>query len=433
MAIDRHSVFALYVALLVLSAWGGVLGGSFQYDDYPNLLNDPAMGGGDLLTARLREGVRPLTRLSHVMDAWMWGDWAGGWLLGNLLLHLATVSGVLMLARARAISPAAAWTAAALFALQPSHGMTVAYVSGRAAGLMTALLVLALLAHERGLGTGRGAGRWRGLSLLAFGLACLAKETALCYPLLVLLWEAGRSETRQDLPGMLRRVAPVAALTLVLVLLVLNNQRYTQLLRYSLDLRAPLESLWHNAIALPATLSLLMRPWDLGVVHSAPQSPLWLLAWLPVAWALWKRRPWMLFALLWPVVALLPSHSLVAKSDAVSESGLYLCWLGPSLVVAQCRWVGDARRWRVVWVAALLAALVPGCLWRTQVWGDPVRLWREATVRDPDSARVWNNLGMAYLADDQLPRARAALDHALRLDPDNPRTLRNRQILELVN
>lgn len=48
-------------------------------------------------------------------------------------------------------------------------------------------------------------------------------------------------------------------------------------------------------------------------------------AWLLGALLFSRRSRWITLGMLWPVIALLPSHSFIAKADAISESGLYLC------------------------------------------------------------------------------------------------------------
>src|SRR3954469_23743062 len=81
-------------AALVVLAWGAVVFGSFQYDDFANILQDPATHDVSALLQRLATGIRPLTRLSYALSDRMFGEWAGGWLLINGLLHLLTTVGV---------------------------------------------------------------------------------------------------------------------------------------------------------------------------------------------------------------------------------------------------------------------------------------------------------------------------------------------------
>lgn len=435
--VDPWQARGFLLACITL-AWGGVLFGSFQYDDFPNILTDPATAGGTALMERLTTGIRPLTRLSYALDHALWGRWAGGWLLTNFLLHLATAYGVWRLVLARGASVVIALTAGALFALQPASGMTVAYVSGRSTGLMTALLVGALVAFEIHVRTQNKA--YLVSSLLLSLLACTAKEVALVFPALLLLWTFTRLKEGDAMRPAATSIAPFVLVAVTGVAVALSSPRYRGLLTYSMDLRTPLESLVANASALPATLSLLVRPWSLAVEHAAPSGfvattigAIVLLAWFAIALSAWRKHPWLTFGMLWPVFALLPTHSVIAKVDAVSETSLYLAWAGPSIALAVgCReWFASGRRRVAVGLVTIVLSLT--CAWRTVVWGDPVRLWREAVATAPMSARTWNNLGQAYMAKAHPKEAKRAFQMALKLEPGNVRALRNLDLLEVLD
>jgi len=93
-------------------AWGGVMFGSFQYDDFANVLNDPATTDLYALFDRLFGGIRPLTRLSYAVNAALFGDWAGGWLLVQWLVHVANVLMILRLVELRVQERRAGWIGA---------------------------------------------------------------------------------------------------------------------------------------------------------------------------------------------------------------------------------------------------------------------------------------------------------------------------------
>src|SRR4051812_37932226 len=139
---------------LTAVAWGAVVLGNFQYDDFANILQDPATHRVGALLHRLATGIRPLTRLSYALSDSMFGEWAGGWLLVNLLLHFLTTIRIAKLVHLRTLNGKAATLAGACFALQPANAEVIAYVSGRSTGLAVAFVVAALLAHEAGINDG---------------------------------------------------------------------------------------------------------------------------------------------------------------------------------------------------------------------------------------------------------------------------------------
>lgn len=137
--------------LVVLAAvWGTALGGGFRFDDFPNIVHDPATAQAGAFLERLGWGLRPLLRATYFMDHALWGMEARGFLLTNLVLHAGAVLAVFHLAARRLGNQNAALVAALVFALQPANAEAVVYLSGRSVLLSTALLLGALLAPREG-------------------------------------------------------------------------------------------------------------------------------------------------------------------------------------------------------------------------------------------------------------------------------------------
>jgi tetratricopeptide (TPR) repeat protein len=400
---------------LTLGAWGGVLGVPFHYDDFANVILDDATRDPAAWWERMSSGVRPLLRTSYLADHALFGLDSRGYHATNLALHVATVLGVWALARRRLASELAALLAAATFAVQPAHAEVVAYVSGRSTGLMTALLVAALVAHERAReAPGRRRAAWHIASAALAVAACLTKEVALVFPALLAVWE-----TRPA-----RSVLVAIGLAVAVGVLLALSPRYQALAAYSLDLRGPLESLLVNLAAVPIMVSLWLRPGALSVDHAPPPAEVLLAAAgaalvaaaIVIALLARRRAPLAALAILWTLVALAPTSSVLAKADVITEKPLYLAWIGPSLAI------GALARGRVapaVLALALVLAAGVAAAGRVAVWKDPVALWAGAVEQAPRSARAWNNLGMActLVRDDR--RARAAFLEAIRLDPDD--------------
>jgi tetratricopeptide (TPR) repeat protein len=246
--------------------------------------------------------------------------------------------------------------------------------------------------------------------------------------------------------GAARRLLPFGALLAAGAAATAAVPRYRELLGFSLALRSPAKSLALNAVALPETLSLWFRPWALTIEHppvvvtpARAVAGAALLAGLVAAGLLLRRRfPAASLAILWPLVALIPTHSVVAKLDPVTEKPLYLAWLGPILFVgalaARARGLPRpaAHRWAAVAGVVLAVAAFTLCAKRVKVWQDPVRLWREAAERAPASARAWNNLGMALFSAGELGAARSAFERALAIDPRHAEAFDNLMTVRLL-
>lgn len=403
----------LVLVVLTAIAWGGVLGGSFQFDDFPTIVADPATVDASALLARLSTGIRPLLRLSYFLDHLLWGMRPAGFLLTNLLLHAATVLGVHTLARRLVRDEGAAFLAAAIFALQPANAEVVAYVTGRSTGLMAALFVWALVCWEDGR---------RASALLLFAAACLSKEVALIFPAFL----AVRELTRSPASG-LRWLPAAGALAAVILGVLALSPRYRELLAFSLDLRDPLANLGPALRGAGVMISLWVRPWALAVDHGPPPESV-LLTTLVLfavgaaaagAIAMRRREPLVTFCVAWPLLALAPTNSLIAKIDLVTEKPLYLAWVGPSILlgVLLARPEPEGRPRRLVAATALLCAWAVFVPARVRVWSDARLLWSDSVRKAPDRARAWNNLGLALWTEGRDREAAFALEESLRLDP----------------
>jgi hypothetical protein len=424
-------------------AWGGVVCGSFQYDDFANVLNDPATTNLEVLIDRLFGGIRPLTRLSYAISAAAFGDWAGGWLAVQWCVHVIATLLLLRLVELRTNNRRAALIAAACFALLPSHGAAVAYVSGRSIEFSTAWLLAALLTHEYACQRSRRRGWFRAIAVLCFFAACATRETALIFPIIAVLWERSRQPTPSWRECVKQTRSYLIGAAFIGVLALTSISRYEELLQFSLDHRSPAESLVRNLFALPATLSLLLRPWALSVEHAAlfdanqiALGACCLLLMIALGIRLHTKHPWLALALLWPLIALTPTHSVIAKLDSITEGPLYLASIGPciALGIYAERWLRRASvNVAVPTVLSVAAAAIVLCAWRTIVWSSPVQLWREATLHAPASARAWTNLGMAQLNDGEYEAARRSFNKSLELDSTDVRVMLNLELIAAIH
>ena len=417
------------LVLLTLAAWGGVVLGGFHSDDFANVVRDPATADPTLLASRLLHGVRPLLRASYALDHALWGLRPGGFLLTNLLLHLATVLGVHALARRR-LDALGAFLAAALFSLQPANVEVVGWVSGRSTGLCTALLVAALWVN--------GTSRWPSaartcLTALLLLSACLAKEVAVVAPLFFLLWEGTRRP--EEAPGALRPLTACAVVAVAGAVLALSA-RYRELLAHSLALRSPDQNLVESAEVLPTLLGSWVRPSWLSLPHPPSDAELWpawlgasiVLALVLAAVGLRKRAPGGALAAGWVVIALLPTHSLIAKTELVTAKPLYLAWIGPAMLLggaATALWRSGAARGAPRLVPAALAILVASAslsvMAEVRAWGDALALGSRTVGRNPRDPAAWNALGAALQAAGRHREAVQAFRSASDLAPESVR------------
>jgi cytochrome c-type biogenesis protein CcmH/NrfG len=96
-----------------------------------------------------------------------------------------------------------------------------------------------------------------------------------------------------------------------------------------------------------------------------------------------QSHPVLAFGVLWFLIVLAPSSSVVPLREQMAEHRVYLASAGFFIVVAAGlqNWHGSVLRSRLRFVAAAAVVVLCGLtIVRNRVWADPVALWSEATL-----------------------------------------------------
>src|SRR5262249_37080887 len=138
-------------------------------------------------------GDRPPAYYRPLFLAWLFANYQlfgtdpAGWHLASVLLHLLATVLAYRFVRAITGKPFPAALAALLFGLHPVPVESVTWISGTTEPLMAAAFLASVLCYMRGRET--ESSLWSALSILLFGLALLAKETAIMLPAVLLAYE----------------------------------------------------------------------------------------------------------------------------------------------------------------------------------------------------------------------------------------------------
>jgi hypothetical protein len=234
--VAKPLVLCLLLAALTLAVYQPATHcGFINYDD-PKYFSDNSKVQAGLSTANIAWAFttgyfgnwHPLTWLSLMLDAEVFGNHPFGPHLTSVLFH--TANGVLLLLLLRTLTKST-WRSAlvaGLFALHPLHVESVAWVAERKDVLSTFFGLLALLAYAQYAAPGdKSGGRRRKLyvaSLAFFALSLMSKPMLVTLPCLLLLldwWPLGRiahpQKWREQLPALrplLREKIPFFALAL---------------------------------------------------------------------------------------------------------------------------------------------------------------------------------------------------------------------------
>ncbi len=434
---------AVAVAFTVVIYWPGLDGG-FLLDDYPNIVNNPALHNGTLTLPSLAEAVfssgaglfdRPLSMLSFALNAYVSGVDPYWMKLTNLVIHCLNgllvywVVSLILTAyrrqcRTELSDTSLHWTATAIataWLLLPINLTAVLYVVQRMTSLSATFVLVGLGLYLRGrmnMLAGRP-GLWLlWFSIIVFGgLAVLAKEAGALLPVyaLVIEWTlfgCKRADGHRD-----PRVYVLFALTLVLpgilgLVIVAPSQVGTAAYAnrtFSLGQRLLTEPrvvmdyvAW---ILLPRLDVLSLYHDDYAVSRGLLSPPTTLFAIVALtalaATAVWqrKRRPLLSLGILWFLGGQLLTATIF-NLELVYEHRNYLPSLGLLLVVFPALLFERSgspfrlpRRAGAVGLILLYAVIVH---LRAEQWSNPLRHAVIAAAEHPASPRATYALGRLY-------------------------------------
>jgi tetratricopeptide (TPR) repeat protein len=437
----------IVICAFTLTAFAGIFAGDFHFDDYSTILENPHLDGWQTLVGHLDHMVRPVLYATFLFDRSVYGTNPAGYHLLNLLLHVG--SGLLVyLVFTRAgmeKTPSVPFWIALLFLIHPMTTETVAYISGRASGLMAFFYLFAFFLYIKA-SEHQAAGMPRRLylsgSVLSLVLSLGSKETAVTFPLALLLWDLlirrlkGTSLRTAILSGHL----PFWIVVFLAAAWASVHPRYTVLAQFSFTLRP----FWDNALselhAMAYAVLLFFTPWNQNFDHDLPDFhslsqwslPLDLLLLFGTAASVWvsrRRYPLVAFGLGWCFIQLLPI-SLIPRNDLLSERNLYLPLIGLLLAVVALGsrftpWLTtilpQPRLVRFGSMSLAIALILVLCFFtyqRNRLYQDKLLLWSDAVLKSPNKARPHNNLGHAYALHGDWDRAIEEFRTAVRLNPD---------------
>lgn len=424
--------------IAVLAAYLNAFCGSFQFDDFNVILGDPAVHSFPAWLADLRHGVRPLLKLSYLLN-WVSGAGLFGFHLFNICVHAANALLIYLLSREffekssppnGTVQVNAALLAALVFALHPIQTEAVTYISGRSMSLMTLFYLGSMLAYVRGSAPGAAWIRYF-LSPLLFLAAAGVKETAVTLPLALALWETGTGNAG-TWKEILRKQAVHWGVIACFALYIVLHPSYFDLLLYGLEKRGVMSNLMSQAQGISYLLSRLVFLHRLNIDPDLPVIVSWspliametvfLAVLLVTGFLQMRKRPWLGFGLLWFFLHLLPTNSLLPRLDIANERHMYLAGWGIYLAA-----VGTFLRTRAgaglpafsakAYGAAFFGVLALFTVARNHAYRNEVALWQDTVVQTPLNARAHNNLGYAYFHAGHEREALAEYREALRLRP----------------
>ncbi len=413
----------------------------------------------------------PLTWISYLIDAQIFGMNAGGFHLVNVLLHTASVVLLFVALFRMTARPWRSAVVAAIFALHPLHVESVAWVAERKDVLSTLLEMIGLLLYAK-YAEHPTTKRYL-LVAMVFALSLMAKPMLVTFPLVLLLldyWPLRRIAWPPQWP----RDRRVLLEKIPLLLMSLGASVATVVAQRSYGTMAslagtPVATRIENAATAYATyIQQAFWPANLGVLYPAV-PPVWgkaelalviLLAVTAAALLLARKLPYLFAGWFWYLVILAPVIGLVqvgAQSRADRYMYVPLVGLTIAIVWGAADWLEPHSALQRVFAVAtgvVLLAFAIGTWRQVGYWKDSRTLFEHtiavtdrnyimrnnlgvvlaragddkgamaqyvrAMVINPQYAEAKGNMGNALLRAGQLEAARPLLWDAIRLKPEFP-------------
>jgi len=457
-ACDQRPDRTLAASLIVLFALAvlpylNTLFNGFVYDDDTQVLNNPYILNFSHLHAIFtttvwsyvgKQGLtnyyRPIMTLGYLICHELFGMLAYGYHLMNVLLYGGVTLLLFAVTERMFKRRGLAFLAAAVFALEPVHTESVAWIAGVTELELTFFFLLAFYFFLR---LPKGAGGLSDAAMLgmmaSFLLALLSKEQAVMFPALATFYEHTGREDRHDTSGSakLARYGPLWLLTaayLIFRVSVLGGLapvvqlphltwRAAFLSGLALVAQYTAKLFWPAHLCAFYVFHASSRLTDPGVMAGIGV----LGAGLALFIVFWNRNRRISFALAWFIATLAPVlNARWMAGNVFTERYLVLPSAGFCWMVA---WVGmqgwdaagaKSRRLRPMTAAAaclIAIAAAARIVIRNRDWCDDVTLYTKTLAQSPGAYQILNNLGTVDWRQGRIEEARQCWERALQLRP----------------
>ncbi len=455
-------VICLGLAAITWLIFGKTLGYDFfNYDDsfyvYQNhWINDGLTRAGLVraFTHPLVGNWHPLTSISLMLDAQIFGLNAGGYHGVNVALHTLAVLLLFFVLRAMTGAVWRSAMVAALFAIHPLRAESVVWISERKDVLSGVFFMLGLWAYYRYARKPPRLGAYL-LVMAALTLGLLSKAMLVTFPFLLLVldyWPLGRftfspagaqTKARENPPSasvswLLLEKAPLVCLTIAISIATVFSQEQALNAAHNWPLRWRVDN---ALVTVWVYLRQMVWPVYLAPFYPHPKGTLslWLvgscfIALLAISLLVFfsrRKHPYLVMGWLWYLGMLVPVIGLVQVGwQAHADRYTYLPLIGVYLALV---WGATdlVARWKIsrgiLGTAGVLAiALLMAVSWRqVAYWSSTVRLWRHTLAVTSDNDVAERGLGSELLRLGQVTEAIAHDREALRIRPGDANGLTN--------
>lgn len=328
---------------------------------------------------------------------------------------------------------------ALIFALHPVQTEAVAYITGRSSSLAGLFYLLSFFLYLKYRLLEKNFLLF--LSFVTYVCALFVKESAITFPVVIIVFELMFYRKR----SWNRHIYPISVYLGLTLLFLLNRLRFLGSLSIYQSLAIegqPIRPLYDHLITQPRAwihyLGTLLMPLNLSVDYSFPVyhslfesevifSLIVLITLAIIILIISKINRIGGFFSLWFAINLLPTNSVLALEDIVTDRWLYLSTAGFAVILGisaerlfQLVGANSNRISKIIFffLCFLFIELYSyGTLMRNLTWGNYRALWADTASKAPASVRAHLGLGIGLSQEGRIEEAIREYKKALQLNP----------------
>ena len=445
-------VIALLV-LVCLTIYGQSLTfGFINLDDNLYVYDNPVVASG-LTGSSLRWAFttfhsanwHPLTWVSHMLDASLFGLNPGPMHFENVLFH--ALNSILAFVVFRRLT-GDLWKSAIvafLFAVHPAHVESVAWISERKDLISATFWLLTMLAYERYARDKAAADTSPAFTLETFrspryllvvlflGLGLMTKPMLVTLPFVLLLidfWPLSRLKAFGDLRPLITEKVPLFVLSIASSIVTIAAQSASGAVE-SFEVRPVTARLMNALTSYVKYISMLFYPHAQGVWYPmqnvdfklATAALLLLTAISILCIRFAKSRPYLLFGWLWFLGTLVPVIGIVqVGGQSLADRYTYIPFFGLFVIVV---WGGDElleriglhASWRTVGTTVVILILMSAAYIQTTYWRGSETLYVRTLNVTSDNFLISHNLCYTYVVADRFDDAEPLCERSITVNP----------------
>lgn len=426
-------IFIIFIIILGSVVYFNSLGGAFIWDDAGLVKNNVYLKSWSnlpqIFTQNIWAGIgegscvyRPLQMVTYLADYSLWNLDPRPYHLTNMLLHILAALSLYWFVNILFNHRLLALFSGLLFVCHPVHTEAVSYISGRADPLVAIFILIAFIFYLKFLNASN-LFSWI-ITLLSFVLALLARENAIIFPALLLVYHYAFKKKLEIKPFL--SILGIAVGYLVFRLIFKDTlfydtpvastflQRlpgffaalanYVRILFLPLNLHMEYGNIFYSFLSFPAIIGLGIILFLLFYVFKSKH-----------------QDRLVLFSSLWFIVALLPVSNLYPLNAYMSEHWLYLPAIGFCIILAQV-FVYLFEKDKIRPLALGLFIFWLFCyshltIKQNAYWKSELSFYQRTLAHAPSSEKVYYNLGNLLCARGETEQAILMYLKAIELNP----------------